>query len=47
VRAGDPLLTIHASDGDKLAAARRRLLAAYAWSEGDVEPPPLVYEVIC
>jgi pyrimidine-nucleoside phosphorylase len=47
VRAGDALLTIHASDGDKLAAARRRLLAAYAWSEGDVEPPPLVYEVIC
>jgi pyrimidine-nucleoside phosphorylase len=46
VKFGDPLLTIHANDGDKLTQAQERLLAAYTWSEKPVETPPLVYEII-
>jgi pyrimidine-nucleoside phosphorylase len=46
VKVGDTLLTIHANDEAGFAAARERLLAAYAWTEQDVASPPLVYEVI-
>jgi len=46
VKSGEPLLTIHANDGDKLAQAREKLLAVYTWSEEPVEAPPLVYEII-
>lgn len=46
VERGEPLLSIHANDGDRLAQARERLLAAYTWSEEPVEAPPLVYEII-
>ena len=46
VKHGEPLLTIHANDGHKLAQARERLLAAYTWSEEPVEAPPPVYEII-
>ncbi|MBN1582906.1 MAG: thymidine phosphorylase [Anaerolineae bacterium] len=46
VKKGDVLLTIHANDASRLKVARERLLAAYDWTEGDVEPPPLVHEVI-
>lgn len=46
VKRGEPLLTIHANDGHKLAQARERLLAAYTWSEEPVQAPPLLYEII-
>jgi len=46
VRAGDVLLTIHANSEAKCAAAHNRLLAAYTWADQEVEPPPLVYDVI-
>jgi pyrimidine-nucleoside phosphorylase len=46
VKFGEPLLTIHANDGDKRTQAQERLLAAYTWSEKPVQAPPLVYEII-
>jgi pyrimidine-nucleoside phosphorylase len=46
VEGGQPLLTLHANDAEKLAQARERLLAAYTWSEEPVQAPPLVYEII-
>jgi pyrimidine-nucleoside phosphorylase len=46
VKHGEPLLTIHANDGQKLAQAREKLLAAYTWSEDPIQPPPLLYEII-
>lgn len=44
--AGQPLLTIHAQNADDARAAAERLLAAYRWSDADLEPPPLVYDVL-
>jgi len=46
VERGEPLLTIHANDGHRLAQARERLLSAYTWSEEPVQAPPLLYEII-
>ncbi|MFQ5811683.1 MAG: thymidine phosphorylase [Anaerolineae bacterium] len=46
VEKGEPLLTIHANDEQKLADARRRLLDAYSWSDEPVERPPLIHEII-
>jgi pyrimidine-nucleoside phosphorylase len=46
VKEGDVLFTIHANDASRLEVARKRLLAAYSWTEEDVKAPPLVYEVI-
>jgi pyrimidine-nucleoside phosphorylase len=46
VKQEEPLLTLHANDGRKLAQARKRILAAYTWSEEPVQPPPLLYEII-
>jgi pyrimidine-nucleoside phosphorylase len=46
VEKGEPLLTIHANDEQKLEDARRRLLAAYSWSETPVERPRLIHEII-
>lgn len=46
VEKGAPLFTIHANDGDLLAAAREPLLAAHTWSETPVEPLPLFYGVV-
>jgi len=46
VEKGEPLLTIHANDEQKLADARRRLLDAYTWSDEPVEPPPLIHQII-
>ncbi len=40
---GEPVFTIHAADAERLAEARRRLLAALGWSDGPVEPLPLFY----
>jgi len=46
VERGEPLLTIHANDGRKLARARERLLAAYTWGKEPVQAPSLLYEII-
>lgn len=46
VKKGEPLLTIHANDEQKLTDARRRLLDAYSWNDEPVECPPLVYKII-
>ncbi len=46
VEAGEPLFTIHANDPEKLAEARRRILAAYEWQEQSCNPLPLFYGVI-
>ncbi len=46
VQKGEPLLTIHAQNDASAREAAERLLGAYAWTDGPVEPPPLVYEVM-
>jgi len=46
VEKGEPLLTIHANDRDKLEEAKAQLLTAYSWSDEPVPPLPLFYEVI-
>ena len=46
VSEGESLLAIHASDGQRLADARRRLLDAYSWSDEPVERPPLIHQII-
>jgi pyrimidine-nucleoside phosphorylase len=43
---GQALLMIHANDEARLAEAQERLLAAYAWSEGPVSPPPLIHQIV-
>jgi pyrimidine-nucleoside phosphorylase len=44
VECGEPLLTIHANDEEKLSNAKRRLLDAYSWSDTPVQLPPLVHK---
>jgi pyrimidine-nucleoside phosphorylase len=46
VEEGEPLLTIHANDEQRLSDAKRRLLDAYSWSNAPVEPPPLTHQII-
>jgi pyrimidine-nucleoside phosphorylase len=46
VKKGESLLNIHANHEEKLTDAKRRLLAAYSWSEEPVERPPLIHEII-
>jgi pyrimidine-nucleoside phosphorylase len=46
LEAGDPLLTIHANDEEKLATARQRLLDAIQWSDRAVTPPPHIRQII-
>jgi pyrimidine-nucleoside phosphorylase len=46
VKRGEPLLTIHANNGHKLAQATERLLAACTWSEEPIQAPPLLYKII-
>jgi pyrimidine-nucleoside phosphorylase len=46
VMSGEPLLTIHANDADRLARAKGALLAAYGWSETPVQPAPLIRRII-
>lgn len=41
-----PLFTIHASQEGRLAPARRRLLAAYRWSDEPVQPPALIHRAM-
>jgi pyrimidine-nucleoside phosphorylase len=46
VRAGEPLLIIHARDDAQIATVTPALLAAYRWHVGPVERPPLVKDII-
>ncbi|NLX55289.1 MAG: thymidine phosphorylase [Planctomycetaceae bacterium] len=46
VRAGDPLFTIHANDGAKLAQARALLEQAVQFSEGEPQPLPAFYDTL-
>jgi pyrimidine-nucleoside phosphorylase len=46
VEAGEPLLTIHANDEQKLAEARQRLETAYTVGPEPVDPLPLFYDRI-
>ncbi len=46
MKPGQPLLTIHANDEQKLAAARQRLLAAYTWSAAPLERPQLIHRIL-
>ncbi len=46
VKKGEPLFKVHASDADKLAQARARVLAAHRFSAGRVKPLPLYYKVL-
>jgi pyrimidine-nucleoside phosphorylase len=46
VEKGQSLMTVHANDEGKLAGAQQRLLAAYEWSEGPVDAPPLVHRIV-
>lgn len=43
---GDVLATIHARTEADAERAEERLLGAYAWSEGPVPEPPLVYDIL-
>lgn len=44
VQTGEPLFAIHASDANKQAEARERVLAAHVFSGKPVQPLPLFYE---
>jgi len=46
VEQGEPLLVIHANSEADYQAAAQRLLAACAWSDTPVEPPPLLHRII-
>ena len=46
VEAGSTLYTIHARSEAKALAAQARLSAAYAWSGGPIEAPPLFYDIL-
>ncbi len=46
VRAGEPVMTIHAEDEQTLAEALPRLKEALAWQKAPVEPLPLFYGVV-
>jgi pyrimidine-nucleoside phosphorylase len=44
IERGQPLITVHANDADKLAAARESLRTAFGWSEIPVARLPLFYD---
>jgi pyrimidine-nucleoside phosphorylase len=46
VEKGEPMLTIHANDHDRLAEAGRRLLSAIHWSDEPIIVPPYTHKVI-
>jgi len=46
VTEGEPLCLIHANSPKRLAEARRKLLAAYTFSDEPVSPPPLIHRLI-
>ena len=44
VETGEPLFTLHANDGRRLAEARQMTLTAHFFSDSDVPPLPLFYD---
>jgi pyrimidine-nucleoside phosphorylase len=46
IRAGDPLLWVHARTANALEAASARLASAYTFSDSPVLPAPLIYRII-
>jgi len=46
VERGEELCTIHAQSREDLERAERWLLAAYAWEDEPVEPPPLIHRIL-
>ncbi len=46
VQEGEPLFTVHARTDEEARRAGEGLLAAVAWSDAPVEPPPLIHEVL-
>ena len=46
VKKGDPLAVIHASDPEKLSEAKKRLLAAYEFTDRKPPVSPLIKEII-
>ncbi len=46
VRAGEPLIEVHARSTDEVRAVERELFASYSWSEGPVEVGPLIYTML-
>jgi pyrimidine-nucleoside phosphorylase len=46
VSRGEPLLTIHANDVDKLKAEREALLAAYSWTDEPTARPADIHRII-
>ncbi|HLI88566.1 MAG TPA: thymidine phosphorylase [Ktedonobacteraceae bacterium] len=46
LRAGDPLVEIHARSEGEAAVVRAELLGCYSWSEAPVSGGPLIYDVI-
>lgn len=46
VAAGDPLFVLHAANDAKATAARDRMLSAFAFSQTEPQPPPLLHRII-
>lgn len=46
LKAGEPLVEIHARSEDEARSIREQLLACYTWSDAPVMPGPLVYDTI-
>jgi len=46
VERGEGLCAVHAQSREDLERAERRLLAAYAWEDEPVEPPPLIHRIL-
>jgi len=46
VKAGDDLFILHAQDQADFDIAQKRLIEAHQWSESQVDPLPLVYDIV-
>ncbi len=46
IKAGDDLFILHAQDQADFDIAQKRLIKAHQWSESQVDPLPLVYDIV-
>lgn len=46
IKAGDDLFILHAQDQADFDIAQKRLIEAHQWSESQVDPLPLVYDIV-
>jgi len=46
IKAGDDLFILHAQDQAGFDIAQKRLIEAHQWSESQVDPLPLVYDIV-